>query len=359
MAGNEHTYETGSRDFNVIVDHYGDAKGTKSEFKDSQPEKINTLIAGIYRTNRFAYETLQPELEGIKADIIACWQGENADKALNIVATLSTDASTIGDNTRKCGDALSTFQSDWITLKGQAGDLYEGVAGTGFHQDNDGAHRIYDAFTKSMDTAMHTMPSELVYHTPLSSDKYDHVTGPGGPGPGGPGPGGFGPGTGPGGIGPGTGPGIGPGTGPGIGPGTGPGYGPGTGPGGIGPGGIGPGTGVDTGAGLAGFDGGGAGGFGAGDASGVGPGGGIGPGSGIGAGGGGAGLSGGGAGGGAGLVGGGAGAGGAGAAAAGGRGMMPMYGGQGGDEEERERSTWLTEDDDIWGGEDGLPPVLQ
>ena len=349
MAGNEHTYETGSRDFNVIVDHYGNAKGTKSEFQDSQPEKINTLIAGIYRTNRFAYETLQPELEGIKADIIACWQGENADKALNIVATLSTDASTIGDNTRKCGDALSTFQSDWINLKSQASGLYEGVAGTGFHQDNDGAHRIYDAFTKSMDTAMHTMPSELVYHTPLSSDKYDHVGGPGGPGPGG-----FGPGTGPGGIGPGTGPGIGPGTGPGHGPGTGPGgYGPGTGPGGIGPG-----TGVDTGAGLAGFDG-GAGGFGAGDAGGVGPGGGIGPGSGIGAGGGGAGLSGGGAGGGAGLVGGGAGASGAGAAAAGGRGMMPMHGGQGGDEEERERSTWLTEDDDIWGGEDGLPPVLQ
>ncbi len=324
MAGNEHTYETGSRDFNVIVDHYGNAKGTKSEFQDSQPEKINTLIAGIYRTNRFAYETLQPELEGIKADIIACWQGENADKALNIVATLSTDASTIGDNTRKCGDALSTFQSDWINLKSQASGLYEGVAGTGFHQDNDGAHRIYDAFTKSMDTAMHTMPSELVYHTPLSSDKYDHVGGPGGPGPGGPGPGGFGPGTGPGGIGPGTGPGIGPGTGPGHGPGTGPGgYGPGTGPGGIGPG-----TGVDTGAGLAGFDG-GAGGFGAGDAGGVG------------------------------LVGGGAGASGAGAAAAGGRGMMPMHGGQGGDEEERERSTWLTEDDDIWGGEDGLPPVLQ
>jgi hypothetical protein len=359
MAGNEHTYETGSRDFNVIVDHYGNAKGTKSEFQDSQPEKIDTLIAGIYRTNRFAYETLQPELEGIKADIIACWQGENADKALNIVATLSTDASTIGDNTRKCGDALSTFQSDWINLKSQASSLYEGVAGTGLNQDNDGAHRIYDAFTKSMDTAMHTMPSELVYHTPLSSDKYDHV-GPPGPGPGGPGPGGFGPGTGPGGIGPGTGPGIGPGTGPGYGPGTGPGgNGPGTGPGGIGPGGIGPGTGVDTGAGLAGFDGGGAGGFGAGDAGGVGPGGGIGPGSGAGAGGGGAGLSGGGAGGGAGLVGGGAGAGGAGAAAAGGRGMMPMHGGQGGDEEERERSTWLTEDDDIWGGEDGLPPVLQ
>ena len=73
----------------------------------------------------------------------------------------------------------------------------------------------------------------------------------------------------------------------------------------------------------------------------------------------GAGLSGAGAGGG---VGGGAGAGGvgpgAGAGATGGRGMMPMHGGNGGEEEERERSTWLTEDDDVWGGDDGLPPVL-
>ena len=351
MAGkNEQQYYTGSRDFNVVVDHYGDAKGTKGEFKDSQPEQIDSLIAGIYRTNRFAYETLAPELEGIKKDLAACWQGENADEALAIVATLTKDAGTIGENTRKCGDALSTFQGEWVRLKNQASGLYEGVAGTGYHQDNDGAHRIYDAFTKSMDTAMHAMPSELTYHTPLSGG-HDNQLPPGGPGvPGGPGPG-IGPGVGPGGIGPGT-PGIGPGHGPGHGPGPGfgPGPGIGPGPGGIGPGGIGPGTGIDTGANLAGFDGGGGGiGPGAGTGSGLGPGAGIGPGAG-------AGLSGGAAGGGAGLPGGGAGAG---AAAAGGRGMMPMHGGGGGDEEERERTTWLTEDDDVWGGEDGLPPVLQ
>lgn len=38
--------------------------------------------------------------------------------------------------------------------------------------------------------------------------------------------------------------------------------------------------------------------------------------------------------------------------------MMPMHGsGQGGDEE-RERSTWLEEEDDVWGGDDAPPGVI-
>jgi hypothetical protein len=37
-----------------------------------------------------------------------------------------------------------------------------------------------------------------------------------------------------------------------------------------------------------------------------------------------------------------------------------MHGGDGGDEQERERSTWLTEDDDVWGGDpDAPPPVIR
>jgi hypothetical protein len=38
----------------------------------------------------------------------------------------------------------------------------------------------------------------------------------------------------------------------------------------------------------------------------------------------------------------------------------PMGGHGGGEgEEERERSTWLTEDDDVWGGDgDTAPPVI-
>jgi hypothetical protein len=177
-------------------------------------------------------------------------------------------------------------------------------------------------------------------------------------------------------------------------------------PGGIPPytgggGGIGaPGSGnpgLDTGGSLAGFDpsgagglgglGAGAGGFGAGDAGGLGAAGlgGLGAGLGAGAGGLGAGAGGLGAGagglaagaGGLGAAGLGAGAGagglaeeaGAGAAAgegtvgavgsAGGRGaMMPMRGGAGSDEDERERSTWLSEDDDVWGAGDDVPGLI-
>ncbi len=183
--------------------------------------------------------------------------------------------------------------------------------------------------------------------------------GPGGPGdlPGGPGgpntPGGpNGPGIpggpdGPGGL-PGGGPGGGPGdigSGPG-GPGTdlasmpgGPGAGPGLGAGGVGGGGV--------GGGMPGGLGGG-------------PGGGPGLGGGVGAGPGGLGA---GVGPGAGLVGG---PGALGKGSMGGRGGMGMGmpmgagarpGGDGGDEHERQ--TWLTADEDVWGGnDDTAPPVI-
>lgn len=42
-----------------------------------------------------------------------------------------------------------------------------------------------------------------------------------------------------------------------------------------------------------------------------------------------------------------------------GRGMVPPMGGAGGqDEQERERSTWLTEDEDVWGLDNNLPPPV-
>jgi hypothetical protein len=37
--------------------------------------------------------------------------------------------------------------------------------------------------------------------------------------------------------------------------------------------------------------------------------------------------------------------------------MMPMHG-SGNDEDERERSTWLSEDDDVWGDEESPPGVI-
>jgi uncharacterized protein YukE len=105
-------------------------------------------------------------------------------------------------------------------------------------------------------------------------------------------------------------------------------------PGGVGGGSLGGGAGLGGGVGGGGL-----------------PGGGLGAGAGVG-------VLGGGAGGGAGI---GAGAG-AGKGAAGRPGMGSPMGGHGGGgegEEERERSTWLTEDDDVWGGDgDTAPPVI-
>jgi hypothetical protein len=112
---------------------------------------------------------------------------------------------------------------------------------------------------------------------------------------------------------------------------------------------------IDSGASLAGFDGAGAGGaFGAGSPSG------LGGGVGSPAGGAGFGSAGAGAGGaGAGVVGAGSGAiGGPGGVMAGRGGMMGGHGGGAGDEEERERSTWLTEDEDVWGGPSGSTGVI-
>jgi hypothetical protein len=116
--------------------------------------------------------------------------------------------------------------------------------------------------------------------------------------------------------------------------------------GGLGTGGVGGGFGSGGGLGSGGVGSGlGPGGLGSGTgAGGFGPGG---AGSGAGAGGPGSGL-------------GGSGAAGRGAGGVGGVGGTPMHGGGGsGDEEERERSTWLTEDEDVWGGDtDSPPPVI-
>lgn len=47
------------------------------------------------------------------------------------------------------------------------------------------------------------------------------------------------------------------------------------------------------------------------------------------------------------------------ATADGGRGLFPMRGGGASDDEdEHERSTWLVEDDEVWGGQDGAPSVI-
>jgi hypothetical protein len=377
MTGPQDIY-TGSDSFSIVVNHYGDAKGTRNQFSNSDPSSIDGLIRENISAYHLATETLAPQLAQIKSDLQACWEGASADHALGIVGVLTTDATTIGTNTKACGDSFTNFQTTWVGLKSQAEGLYEGVAGTGVNQDNDGAHRIYKAFNDSMQTSMHAMPSHLSYDQPLG-DVTPGSPGPASGSPGGAGPGGYGPGSyGPGGPGPGGyGPG-GPGPG-GLGPG---GFGPGgPGPGSPGPGGYGPGLGTmpvgiptpgrnlkssggnatggagrDTGSTLAGYTGGdmgggpGAAGPGAFGPGAAGPGGlggttlagstaGFGPGV-------------------AGVPGGIAGVGADETGAGAGRGMMGSHGGGSDDEDERERSTWLSEEEGIWDGDADVPPGI-
>jgi hypothetical protein len=380
MTGNQHVINTGSNDFDVVVTKYGDAAGTKDQFKNSDPSKIDPLVQENYSTYACASQQLAAALQKIRRDLAACWTGENANNALQIVDTLMGDADTIGTNANACKASFDEFQKSWSTLKGRAENLDDGFAFTRLGADDGQAHEIYKQFNDAMDTAMHAMPSQLVYHTPLTQGD-DHNQTPGGPGPG---PGNFGPGPGPGSLGPGnygpgpaSGPGHygpGPGDGPGnYGPGNGPGYGPGSyGPGGYGPGSYGPGQGSygsgygtdpsNVGSSLAGYDGGAAGSGGFGPGGGLGAGGlgagGLGAGGGLGSGAAGGAMAGGGVGGGVGVGVGGGGA--AGPGAGGGRGgmMMPMHGaGQNGDQD-RDRSTWLSEDDSVWGADEAPPGLI-
>ena len=364
MAEDTGHYATHSQDFNIVVDHYGDAEGTAKQFADSNPDSLNGLLTALQDTFNFIEEQLSPRLLKIGQNLADCWQGDNANKAIDILNQLLADCDSAGGSSTESKSlsysmsstyaGISTLQAGWRQCKADAANLKTGFSVTDaaikgdFSGGNDqGAKNIYDAFTRTENDAMHQMPNTLVWHNPLGDR--DHSPGPpkpsGPPGPGHipPGPGHIPPG--PGHIPPGT---------PGP---PGPGHIPGTG---IDGGGGLPGTGIDTSGGLAGIgDGGGIGGGGGGLGGGLG--GGSGLGGGVGSGGAGAGAGGGGlgaAGAGSGLGAGGAGAG-AGAAGARGAGMMPMHPSGGNDEQERERSTWLTEEDDVWGDDDDLPPKLQ
>ena len=394
----EESINTGSQAFDIVVGQYGDAKGTKDQFEKTDPSCLHGPIAALGDTKSFA-EHIASRLEDVRTRLSDAWQGDTAKGALDIVAAMHTDASQISTSAARCASALAQFQQQWTSARSQALNLYEGVLGTGLNEDNGQAHTIFREFCQAMSDRMHDMPGTLTYHDGLNPyEQYGGGTGPGGSGYGGSGgsfgggggvPGGRYGGTGtvgsldpgyphhPGSTGNGGGPGTvtpapgapgGPG-GPGGYPGfPGPGGGSGSGaPGGSWPGGAGGaglGSGTTTLSGYSGPDGG---------TSGIG-----------GAGGGGFGIPGGGGAGGIGaagalpggaLPGGGAGVTGnasggivpmatVGPAGVGGgsggtrAGVMPMRGGRGGEDADRDRSTWLDEDDDVWGAAEGLPPVL-
>jgi hypothetical protein len=381
-----HTFDTGTSGWAVVVDHYGNGKGTREQFEKSDPEALNEVIGKLRDSSQFAMGTVHADLGSIVTKLNQAWTGDNAQQAVGTLTTLQTDAQSISESTSQVSSSLGHFQTAWGQIRGKA---------MGLGDDDDAqARQYFDDFTKAENDCKDNWPSTLYYHTPNSGQSGVDPNPNPGPAPapgGGPGYPGGGPGYPSGGPGypsghpgypsghpgypsghPGSPSGSPSGT-PGY-PSGSPGY-PGGSPGapGFDGGGGYPGATTDTGSTLAGFgDGAGGGGFGPGGgglgSGGSGPGGvgdlAGGAGGGIGGGAGGLGAGGGGVGGGAGGgvgggVGGGAGVGGGGVVAGGGagpgRGMMaPMHGG-GSDEDERERSTWLSEDDDVWGGDD-LPP---
>jgi hypothetical protein len=355
-----HTYVTGASGWEMVVSHYGNGKGTREQFQKSNPDALLPIIGTLRDASTFALSTVHTDLGQIITSLNAAWRGDNADDAVTTLKALQTDANSISESTGTVSTYLNHFHKAWTDLKAQADGLGD--------DDDAQAKQIFNQYMQAENYCKDHWPNTLYYHEPLNTEgDFNPDPGPGG-GPGGaPGPGGYpggapGPGGYPGGH-PGPGGSGGPGPGPGGYPGGYPGNYPG-GPGGSGPGGY-PGSGdptLDSGSTLASYDPGGIGGGGGGLGSG---GGGLGAGGGLGGGGlgsdggagAGSGLAGGANGGGAGF---GGGPGGAGAGAAAGRGMMsPMHGGGQGDEGERERNTWLTEDDDVWGADEASPGVIE
>ncbi|WP_433240995.1 hypothetical protein [Actinomadura nitritigenes] len=333
-----------------------------------------------------ALAEMSTALRGFAQTLVKHWKGDEAKKAVAQLQQVHATSINLSNSSHTNASTYTWYGTqilDWYKQAGQ--DASDGL----IHTSGDDKHgrELMQRFLNRTGEAFNAHPTQITKDLPEDhgglSDKPTFPGGPGGPG--------AGPGAGPGGLHGGGAGGAGGGFGsdPGglgkHGAGSSSPFAP-TGdggphlPGGTGSGGSG-GFGSDPG-GLGGSHGGGgslggSGGLGS-DLSSF-PGGGAGAGGGLGGGGGGLGADPGGLGGGAGAGGGlggfgatpgglGAAGGGLGSAGAAGRagagrmgGGMPMgHGGHGnGKEEERERTTWLSEDDDVWGADDDTaPPVI-
>ncbi|GAA0567927.1 hypothetical protein [Actinomadura livida] len=350
----------------------------KNKLKELKPEKVGDASTAYKEAAEALAEMTEELKNNFSKRIVQHWKGESAQKALDQLGQVYATAGTLSDDSHRNASLYAWYKHDildWYKTQGQT--MTDGWVHTG--GDDDNARELMNNFIGRMKEAFEGHPLKIEKDLPSGyGGGGDDPPGGPGPGPGGPGP--FGGGGGGGGKFGGAGSGFpssdsaspfAPGAGSGSSPwnpgGGGP-FDPGSGgphlPGG---GGV-PGGGIPGGGGslsgapssdLSSFPGGGGGGGGL-------PGGMPGGGGGFGADPGGFG---GGAGAGSGGVGpGGVGGGGMGAAgrgAAGMRGGMPMGGmpmapGQGGKGgEERERETWLSEDEDVWGGDDDTaPPVI-
>jgi hypothetical protein len=359
--GNAARYTESDADFDTI----------QNRLKALQPDKATRAGAAYSAVAKELAEKARLMTEKHAPALIEAWGGDAAQKALGQMKQIHWTANNLSTKSTQSAQTMNWYGTEILQWYKDAGNtMSDGFIHTG--GDDDRARELMTRLNGRTAEAQDGIPRTIDSDLPESHGDQGTPTNPGGPGsPGGPGglPGGgggggahlpkhdpFGNGTGntpphlPGdGHFPGSDPGGQGGSDPGGGDGSNlasfgsPGGGgglPGD-PGGLGGGGLG---GDPFGAGGAG---GGLGGLGAG---GLGPGGmgtagaGLGPGA-LGRGMGAAGAE--------------------GAAEAensalgtSGRGMMPMSGGHGQGEKERERSTWLTEDEDVWGGDGDVTPPL-
>ncbi|MEU8345939.1 hypothetical protein SAMN05443665_102184 [Actinomadura meyerae] len=362
----------------------------KNKLKALNPSKVGDA-ATAYKDAADVLAEMTDELtNNFAKKIIKHWKGESAQKALDQLGQVYSTAGKLSDDSHNNATLYTWYKHDVLDwYKTQGDTMTDGWVHTG--GDDDNARQLMNRFIGRMKEAFEGHPLKISKDLPGQqggvTDKPPYTGNPPGGGPpgGGPpgGPGGFDPGSntpgGPGSKFP-TSDGVGafdpsrnttsPFTNDGASPFTPDGAGSYNPAGGPGSGGLGGGSpfggaggspfGGGSGTDLAGMPGGG-------------PGGGGLPGGMPGGGGGGFGADPGGFGGpnaGASPAGGpggalGSGGPGAGAAGAGARGGMPMggmpmgQGAQGGKNEERERNTWLTEDEDVWGADDDTaPPVI-
>ena len=349
-SGNATSYTESSADFGTI----------KNRLKSLQPEKANDAGKAYSAVAKELADKARLLTEKHAGALTEAWGGDAAQKALNQLKQIHWTANELATKSTQSAQTMNWYGTEILQWYKDAGDhMSDGIFSTS--GDDHEAQKMMTKLNGRTAQAQNGIPQTITTDLPTDHGEIGTPTNPGKPG--------------------------GPGSGPG-GPGTGPGspslpkdpfgnppnshthlptenyptdpthHTTTTQP---------PGIGVDTGGdshlagwtppGGGGFPGGGGGGLG-GDPLG-GAGGGFPGGGGLGSGPGGLGAGSMGAGG---L--GTSGFGNAGAAAeqggmgAGGRGMMPM-GGHGQGEKERERSTWLTEDDDIWGDDgDAAPPLI-
>ncbi|WP_139980716.1 hypothetical protein [Nocardioides litoris] len=399
----ESSYSTGASSFaGGTVNSEGDAGGIKKQLLESDPNLLDPIISGMEDAQAMG-EHVASSLASIHNRLANAWRGGESKAALSTVEGLRKNGEAMYDEAGRVHGPLSAFKQSWVEVKNSAHNIddssfLEGAAkgapfgpvaavGVGavttMNNTSDEDARAYlQKIVDNYRDAVHMMPNQSSTHL-VNDGSQEHWNNQGFGGTGG------GNGSTPTGLGGGPsfngtgGPSIGspslpsqppptqpppppglpseappelPGLpgGPGDYPGS-PGY-----PGYPGSPGVGPADGIrlDNGSQLAGIGPGGGPGA---PGLGAGPGGGLGSAGGLSGGAGGGGLVGGmpGAGGsGSGSPTGGAGgaAGGAAGARGGMPGMMPMHGNQN-EEQENERSTWLSEDEDVWGGDD-LPPSL-